>query len=123
MNIFKKKRLNFSFQSVTMNFFKSYLILILSIPLEVYSSGPCLDSDPVSLLCNLCSFNYYLYPASPFSLPRSFSNSLCLLKNTTSLTNKIYVNSQRNCTLTFCDGSSNFPFDNLFMALRTSING
>ena len=105
-----------------MNFFKSYLILILSIPLEVYSSGPCLDSDPVSLLCNLCSFNYYLYPASPFSLPRSFSNSLCLLKNTTSLTNKIYVNSQRNCTLTFCDGSSNFPFDNLFMALKITEN-
>ena len=105
-----------------MNFLKSSLILILIIPLEVYTNSPCLDSDSVSLLCNLCSFNYYIYPTSPFSLSRSFSSSLCLLKNSTSLTNKIYVNSQRNCTLNFCDGSSDFPFDNLFMAFKITEN-
>jgi len=104
-----------------MHFFHYILFLFLLIQGIL---NDCLDYDPSSSLCDLCSYNFYLNSSENFQIIQGFSPNLCLLKNPGTLSLKLYVSSDQTCdnSKSICDGSSSYPFNDIFNAFDLIMN-
>ena len=85
----------------------------------------CLDFDPSNSACHICSYDSYLNSSSNFqTISQIFPPSFCIPKSTDVLNLSLYVNSDKNCSdlNTFCDGTKDFPLDDLFTAFDITMS-
>ena len=105
-----------------MKFFLIFLFGCLFIFMSK-TDDACLDLDPLSGYCNICSFEYYYSDGVndySFSDVSGFASDLCIIKQNVSLSQEIFVSSEASCEN--CSGNASDPYSNLFDAFFNIIS-